>query len=94
MARELGRTSSELFRMVATLEKRDFIIRDSATGAYRLSMKLYEMSHMHSPVENLVRAAREPMRDLANAARETCHLSVLDRGRIRSLPAALTGLFS
>ncbi|MCP5110607.1 MAG: IclR family transcriptional regulator, partial [bacterium] len=76
------RTSSELFRMVATLEKRDYIIRDPATGAYRLSMKLYEMSHMHSPVENLVRAAREPMRELANAVRESCHLSVLERGRL------------
>ncbi|MCP5120491.1 MAG: helix-turn-helix domain-containing protein, partial [bacterium] len=65
MARELDRTSSELFRMVATLEKRDYIIRDAATGAYRLSMKLYEMSHMHSPVENLVRASRGPMRELA-----------------------------
>lgn len=82
LARELDRTSSELFRMVATLEKRDYMIRDPATGAYRLSMKLYEMSHMHSPVEKLVRAARGPMRELADAARESCHLSVLERGRL------------
>jgi len=82
MARELDRTSSELFRMVAALEKRDYLLRDAATGAYRLSMKLYEMSHTHSPVETLVRAARGPMRELADATRESCHLSVLERGRL------------
>lgn len=82
LARELNRSSSELFRMVATLEKRDYIIRDPATGAYRLSMKLYEMSHTHSPVESLVSAARGPMRELADESRESCHLSVLERGRL------------
>lgn len=82
LARDLHRTSSELFRMVATLERRDYIIRDPATGAYRLSLKLYELSHLHSPVETLVRAARAPMRELADAARESCHLSVLERGRL------------
>ena len=82
MARELGRTSSELFRMVGTLERRDYIVRDATTAAYRLSMKLYEMSHTHSPVENLVAAARGPMRELADSARESCHLSVLERGRL------------
>lgn len=82
MARHLDRTSSELFRMVAALEKRDYIIRNSATGEYRLSMKLYELSHMHSPVEELVRAALEPMRDLADATGESCHLSILERGHV------------
>jgi DNA-binding IclR family transcriptional regulator len=82
MARELSRTSSELFRTVGALERRDYIIRDPTTGAYRLSMKLYEMSHTHSPVESLIAAARGPMRELVDAARESCHLSVLERGRL------------
>lgn len=82
LARELERSSSELFRMVGALERREYIIRDRATGAYRLSMKLYEMSHTHSPVESLIAAARGPMRELVDAARESCHLSVLERGRV------------
>ncbi len=82
IARELGRTSSELFRMVGALERRGYIVRDETTGAYRLSLKLYEMSHTHSPLESLAAAARGPMRELADAVRESCHLSLLERGRL------------
>jgi len=82
MARSLNRTSSELFRMVGTLEKRDYIVRDPATGTYRLSMKLFELAHLHSPVEQIVRAARRPMRELADNVEESCHLVVLRHGRL------------
>src|SRR5215471_8115325 len=63
LSRTLQKTSSEIFRMVDTLERRHYIIRDTVTGGYRLSMKLYELSHMHSPVEHLMRAAAGPMRE-------------------------------
>lgn len=82
MARSLNRTSSELFRMVGTLEKREYIVRDEATGAYRLSMKLFELAHLHSPVEQIVRAARRPMRELSDSVEESCHLVVLRHGRL------------
>lgn len=77
LSRSLARTSSEIFRMVDTLERRQYIIRDAATGAYRLSMKLYELSHVHSPVEQLTRAAADPMRELSLEVSESCHLAVI-----------------
>lgn len=77
LSRALEKTSSEIFRMVDTLERRHYIIRDPVTGGYRLSMKLYELSHMHSPVEHLMRAAAGPMRDLSSEVCESCHLAVI-----------------
>ncbi len=77
LARRLNRTSSELFRMIDALEKRSYIVRDSATSAYSLTLKLYELAHTHSPVDQLLRAADLPMRQLVKTLHESCHLSVL-----------------
>jgi DNA-binding IclR family transcriptional regulator len=77
LARSLNRTSSELFRMIDALEKRSYIVRDPTTGAYSLTLKLYELAHTHSPVDQLLRAADLPMRQLVKALHETCLLSVI-----------------
>jgi DNA-binding IclR family transcriptional regulator len=77
LARALNRTSSELFRMIDALEKRSYIVRDPATGAYGLTLKLYELAHTHSPVDQLLRAADLPMRWLVRALHESCLLSVI-----------------
>ena len=80
LARTLGRTSSEIFRMVSLLEDRGYIRRDETSGTYRLSLKLYELAHTHSPFEALIRASRRPMRELSDAVSETCQLAVLRNG--------------
>lgn len=80
LARNLNRTSSELFRMIDALEKRGYIGRDPVSGGYHLTLKLYGLAHTHTPVDRLLRAAELPMRQLADSIHESCHLSVLDRG--------------
>ncbi|MEJ2009557.1 MAG: IclR family transcriptional regulator [Acidobacteriota bacterium] len=87
LARALGRSSSELFRVLSSLEKRAYIVRDSA-GRYRLSLKLYELAHIHPPVGQLLRATDAPMRALARSLRQSCHLSVLSRGQLLVLAEA------
>ncbi|MEW5974382.1 MAG: IclR family transcriptional regulator [Acidobacteriota bacterium] len=82
LARSLNRSSSELFRMLNALERRGYILKDPVSGSYRLSLKLYELAHTHSPVEELLSAATKPMRALAETIRESCHLSVLSRGQL------------
>ena len=82
LARTLSRTSSELFRMVDTLEKRGYITRDGELEGYRLTLRLYELAHLHSPVEHLVRAAAGPMRALSDSVRESCHVAVLSHGML------------
>jgi len=80
LARNLNRTSSELFRMIDALEKRSYIGRDLVSGGYQLTLKLFGLAHTHTPVDRLLRAAELPMRRLADSIHESCHLSVLDRG--------------
>lgn len=82
LSRELKRSSSALFRTVDALEKRGYVTRDPLSGAYRLTLKLYELAHTHSPVDDLLRAAVLPMRRLSESVRETCSLSVLNRGKL------------
>lgn len=77
LARTLDRTSSELFRMVAALERRSYIARDLVSDGYHLTLKMYELAHTHSPVDQLLKASAGPMRDLAETIHESCHLSVL-----------------
>ena len=82
LAQQLNRSSSELFRMLNCLERRGYLLRDPVSGKYGLSLKLYALSHTHSPVEKLLQASAGPMLALTESMRESCHLSVLDRGRL------------
>lgn len=82
LARELGRSPSELFRILTTLERRGYVRRDPASGAYALTLRLFELGHAHSPYDGLLRAADGPMRALTEETRQACHLSVIQRGRL------------
>jgi DNA-binding IclR family transcriptional regulator len=90
LARTLGRSSSEIFRMLTCLEARHYITRDDHSGNYSLTLKLYELAHTHSPVDHLLRAAVRPMEELAQSLRESCHLSVIRSGRLVVLSQALS----
>jgi DNA-binding IclR family transcriptional regulator len=81
LARALERTPSEIFRMVGTLEKRGYIVRDTA-GSFRLSLKLYQLAHMHSPFDSIIKVAAAPMHRLSDDVRETTALAVLDHGQV------------
>ncbi|WP_169805618.1 IclR family transcriptional regulator [Novosphingobium rosa] len=82
LARTLGRQPGELFRMLACLEGRNYVRRDPGTGGYMLTLKLFELSRIHSPYEALLTAARPYMRQLSDTVRESCHLSVLNRDHV------------
>jgi DNA-binding IclR family transcriptional regulator len=76
IARALGKSSSELFRMLDCLEQRGYLLRDEA-NRYQLSLKLFELAHTHSPVDLLLRVAAEPMRELAKRFRASVHIGIL-----------------
>ena len=80
LSRSMNRSPSELFRMIGLLERRGYVIKDN--DGYFLSLKLYELAHTHSPMDHLLKAAREPMRELAVITRESCHLSVIEHGEL------------
>jgi DNA-binding IclR family transcriptional regulator len=81
LARLLGRGNNEIFRMLNLLEERRYILRDEA-GAYRLSLRLFQIAHSHSPVRRMIETAEPAMRELVRATSESCHLSVLEGAEI------------
>ena len=82
LARAVGRSPSEIFRMLACLERRGYLVKEAASGRYRLTLRLFELAPTHTPVDHLLHAADGPMRDLARRVRESVHLSVLSDGKL------------
>ena len=73
----IDKTPNEIYRMLMSLEGRGYILRDEVSGKYRLSLKLFYLSHRHSPVDELRKAAQFPLEELADTVRQSCHLSIL-----------------
>jgi len=80
MSKAMGRTVSEIFRMVFTLEQRGYIASDD-NDCYSLSLKMFELSHRQQPLKSLVVTAMPLMRELAGRACQSCHLVVYHDGR-------------
>jgi DNA-binding IclR family transcriptional regulator len=76
IAAGLRRSPNEIYRILVNLEARGYLNRDENSGKYRLSLKLYALSHTHSPIEQLTNAARIPLQELAESVGQACHLSV------------------
>src|SRR4051812_5336886 len=66
IARELSRSPNEMFRVLSALERRGYISRNVDSGAYTLTLRLFELAHTRSPFRNLVRVAEKPMQALAS----------------------------
>ena len=95
LARALKRQSGEIFRMLACLESRGYLRREPATGAYSLTLKLFELSRTHSPYELLLKVAEPLMRALAEELRASgavCFQSGADVSDRRAVRAAIDAL--
>jgi len=79
---EVGRSASQIFRTLAVLEQRGYIVRERPAGLYYLSMRMFELAHRHPATRGLVQVAVPPMRRLAEAVRQSCNLGVADFGRM------------
>ena len=76
VARALDRTPSEIFRMLTCLVERGYVDRGATDDLYRLSAKLFALSHRHPPTKRLLETALPVMRRLAESARQSCHLAI------------------
>lgn len=88
IADSVGRNVSQIYRVLATLERRGYLLRDPASGQYGMSMALFDLAHRHPPLRGLVQAAAGPMRRLADEVRQSCNLGVVDGGAVRILAQA------
>ncbi|WP_267396134.1 MULTISPECIES: IclR family transcriptional regulator [unclassified Sphingomonas] len=70
----LGRSVSEIFRMLQVLEEHHYIVRDDS--GYRLTNRLFALGMRQPPVRDLVSTALPVMHDLAWKTGQSCHLAV------------------
>jgi DNA-binding IclR family transcriptional regulator len=77
LAQKLGRSQGELFRMLTCLEDRGYVSRESESGRFKLSLRLYQLGHKQNAAGLLRNAARIPMERLAEQIGQACHLLVL-----------------
>lgn len=82
IARSLGRTSSELFRMVNALARRGYIAQQDGGDRYVLTLKLFELAHRHKPIKSLTAAAAPLMLELVHRSLQSCHLTIYHAGRV------------
>jgi DNA-binding IclR family transcriptional regulator len=80
LARMLGRSVSEIYRMVACLVSRNYlsIIDDNA---YVITTKLFELAQANPPTHRLLLEAQSIMQRLAGELDQSCHLTVYGQGK-------------
>jgi len=81
LAKRMGRSVGEVFRMMAVLEQRKYIQLRDDSDAYVLTLKMFALSHRISPVSRLSAAAIPVMRQLAWDTRQSCHLVIHYEGQ-------------
>lgn len=82
LSKTLGRNVNEIFRMVMTLQHRGYIQQAEPDDRYSLTMKLFQLAHCQEPIKSLVQAALPLLKELAERARQSCHLSLFRSGRM------------
>jgi DNA-binding IclR family transcriptional regulator len=80
IAEHLGRSKSEIFRMVSVLLGRGYLARDDATEDLVLTNHLFEMGIRTPRVRDLLDVAIPMMRALTRDIGQSAHLVVLSRG--------------
>ena len=81
IARQLEKTSSEIFRMLFVLRQRGYVAQGD-NDRYFLTTKMFEIAHRHPPIRRLTAVAGAAMQDLANRINQSVHLSILQAGRL------------
>ena len=87
IARRLGRSPGELFRMLDVLVQRGYLAR-LPDASYALTLRLFELAQRHPPVERLLDVAVPHMQALARATGQANHLSVHHDARLVVLARA------
>ncbi|MAY44126.1 MAG: IclR family transcriptional regulator [Rhodobacteraceae bacterium] len=79
IAKALGRSPNEFYRMLDRLARRGYVARVDG-DRYALTLKLFGLAHLHTPVRRLASLATPLLRELAKRTWQANQLVVLDRG--------------
>jgi len=81
LASQLGRTKQELFRIVAALHTRGYLLRDEAQR-YRASTKMFELGSRNYSTQTLVARSMPHLERLVHELGESCHLNIVVQDRM------------
>ncbi|MFN4010029.1 MAG: IclR family transcriptional regulator [Pannonibacter sp.] len=79
IVKAMGRSPSEIYRMLERLVARDYVVRSSGGDRYFLSMKLFVLANRHPPLRRLVAQATPKLDIFARDSRQSCHMAVPER---------------
>jgi DNA-binding IclR family transcriptional regulator len=82
IAKELGRSPNETYRMLNTLVRRGYVLKDLYGEGYQLSLHMFTLAHRHPPIGRLIGRALPLMRQLARQAQQSCHICIEKGGRL------------
>ncbi len=77
ISRALGRSVSEIFRMLVVLTERGYVAPDPDTDRYMLTTLLFEVAHRTPLVKRLTAIAGPQMRALSRRINQTVHMGVI-----------------
>jgi DNA-binding IclR family transcriptional regulator len=80
IARALGRSVGEIFRMLSCLVDRGYVTILRPQDRYVLTLKLFELAHRHPPTDRILAEALPLMKELAQQVHQSCHLTVIEGG--------------
>jgi DNA-binding IclR family transcriptional regulator len=81
LAGAMGCSVSQIFRMLDCLQRRNYISLNPRDNLFKLTPKLFELSHRHPPTRRLMNLALPLMRAAAVRAHQSLHLSIFDDGQ-------------
>lgn len=82
LAKELGLTKSNVFRLLNTLVHRGFVRRHAADGQYELTLKVWELGQSVLSRLDVKKAAAPHLNELMKETNESVHLSIFDDGHV------------
>lgn len=82
VARRLGRTVSEIFRMLVCLEERGYISPSPDGERFHLTLRLFALGQQYPPTKRLITESLPIMQQVTDELNQSCHLGVLDGDRV------------
>lgn len=81
IAQRLGRSISEVFRVIIVMERRRWLHKDPGSDRYSVTWRMLDVAFRATPAQALTHVAAPVMHELAAQTNQSCHLVVRGDGR-------------
>ena len=82
IAKGVGRTPNETYRMLSTLVRRNYVTSPPGGDQFMLSLKLLMLANAHPPRRRLLDIAEPLMRQVTRKSEQSCQLAVWEDGNV------------